>query len=271
MDPNVSYDVRPDDSAPTTALHAPLRPARPTTALHAPLRPARAARRSSVTGVAAAIGWGVDGDGRHGDGSLEALRAGEIVGRRVSVHLVTQLGKTRQPGFGFYWLIHGNHEPVDGHTAIPALFFARHRRGLSGFCRILSVLGGSFQEFRTGLTSWSVDGRVGLFHPRRPAAPRDRQRFGVGPPEFAARAPAPGAGPGTIGPGFAPVHRSEPGPDFVDRQHAMELSECIGREWGLVSEADDEHEPCLPSGGGESDGRGGRRDSFGRIRSSVGP
>jgi len=34
---------------------------------------------------------GVDGDGRHGDGSLEALRAGEIVGRWVSVHLVTQL------------------------------------------------------------------------------------------------------------------------------------------------------------------------------------
>jgi hypothetical protein len=69
----------------------------------------------------------------------------------------------------------------------------------------------------------------------------------------------------------APVHRSEPGPDFVDTQHAMELSECIGRVWGLVSEADDEHEPCLPSGGGESDGRGGRRDSVGRIRRSVGP
>ena len=40
---------------------------------------ARAAGRASVAEVAVAIGGGVDGDGRHGDGSLEALRAGEIV------------------------------------------------------------------------------------------------------------------------------------------------------------------------------------------------
>jgi hypothetical protein len=198
MDTNVSYDVRPNDSTPTTALHAPLRPA----------RAARFGRRG---------GGGdrgdVDGDGRHGDGSLEALRAGEIVGRWVYAHLVTQLLKMRQPSFGFLWLIHGNHEPLDGHTAIPGLFFARHRRGLSGFCRILSVLGGSFQEFRTGLTSVNVDGRVSLFHPRRPAAPRDRQRFGVGPPEFTAQAPTPGAGPDTMGPGFGPGSslRARPG------------------------------------------------------------
>ena len=113
------------------------RPARPT-----PPRPPCAARFGHRGG--GSDPGAVDGDGWHGDGSLEALRAGEIVGRWISVHLVTQLGKTRQPGFGFSWLIHGNHEPVDGHTAIPALFFARHRRGLSGFCRILSVLGGQF-------------------------------------------------------------------------------------------------------------------------------
>ena len=256
---------QPPHNLPTTALQPPHnRPARPT-----PPRPPCAARFGHRGG--GSDPGAVDGDGWHGDGSLEALRAGGIVGRWESGHLVAQLGKTRQPGFGFSWLIHGNHEPLDGHTAIPALFFARHRRGLSGFCRILSVLGGSFQEFRTGLTSWSVDGRVGLFHPRRPAAPRDRQRFGVCPPEFAAQGPAPDAGPGTIGPGFAPVHRSEPGPDFADTQRATELSKCIGRWWGLGSAADDEHEPCLPSGGGESDGRGGRRDSVGRIRSSVGP
>ena len=34
------------------------------------------------------------------------------------------------------------------------------------------------------------------------------------------------------------------------------LSKCIGRGWGVGSGADDEHEPCLPSGGRESVGRG---------------
>ena len=69
----------------------------------------------------------------------------------------------------------------------------------------------------------------------------------------------------------APVHRSEPGRNFAGIQRAMELSECIGRARGLVSEANDEHEPCLPSGGGESDGRGSGIARSEWSGSSVGP
>lgn len=51
----------------------------------------------------------------------------------------------------------------------------------------------------------------------------------------------------------------------------QELSECIGRWWGLVSGADDEHEPCLPSGGRESNGRCGRCVGVGRICGTAAP
>lgn len=42
----------------------------------------------------------VDGDGRHGDGSLETLRSGEIVECFSVWYLVYQNQKTRQPILG---------------------------------------------------------------------------------------------------------------------------------------------------------------------------
>ena len=68
-----------------------------------------------------------------------------------------------------------------------------------------------------------------------------------------------------------PVHRSETGRDFRDTYCSTELSECIGRGWGLVSGADDEHEPCLPSGGCESNGRSGRCVGLGWLCGTTGP
>ena len=72
-----------------------------------------------------------------------------------------------------------------------------------------------------------------------------------------------------------PVHHAEPDRDFADTQPAtelsVELSECIGWGWGLGLGADDEHEPCLPSGGRESNGRSGRCVGVGRICGTAGP
>ena len=60
---------QPPHNLPTTALHAPLRPTPPRTPCAALFR-----RRGGGGDPGA-----VDGDGWHGDGSLEALRAEEIV------------------------------------------------------------------------------------------------------------------------------------------------------------------------------------------------
>ena len=65
-DTNVSHDVRPDDRTPHSA------PLRSTPIL------TRCVARFRRRGGGGDRG-SVDGDGWHGDGSLEALRAGEIV------------------------------------------------------------------------------------------------------------------------------------------------------------------------------------------------